>query len=127
MMSGMNRLMGCVLAGALVAMPAGASQEIPRRSGTPPVVDLGKPGALEALARDNPDHFVKIERILADVTRRPPEAVPRWMNTEFGAQQVRFPSLLKTSDPAQRSLSFTLDATRYEAVIRVPTRWSFAR
>ena len=49
------------------------------------------------------------------------------MNTEFGAQQVRFPSLLKTSDPAQRSLSFTLDETRYETVIRVPARWSFAR
>lgn len=89
----------------------------------PPVVDLGQPGVLEALARDNPEHYAKIERILADVTRRPPETVPRWMNTEFGAQQVRFPSLLKTSDPAQRSLSFTLDDTRYEAVVRVPTRW----
>jgi hypothetical protein len=128
MMTRMNELMACVLAGALVAMPAGASQEMPRQSGMPPVVvDLGKPGALEALALDNPDHYVKIERILADVTRLPPETVPRWMNTEFGAQQVRFPSLLKTSDPAQRSLSFTLDETRYEAVVRVPARWSFGR
>jgi hypothetical protein len=127
-MTRVNGLMACVLAGALVAAPAGASREIPRRSGMPPVVvDLGKPGTLAALARDNPDHYVKIERILADVTRQPPETVPRWMNTEFGAQQVSFPSLLKTSDPAQRSLSFTLDETRYEAVIRVPTRWSFAR
>jgi hypothetical protein len=49
------------------------------------------------------------------------------MNAEFGARQVSFSSLLKTSDPAQRSLSFTLDDTRYEAVVRVPARWSFAR
>jgi hypothetical protein len=116
-----------VLAGLLFVATAGASQDPPRRSGMPGVIDLGQPGALQALARDNPQHYAKIERILADVTRRPPQTVPRWMNAEFGARQVSFPSLLKTSDPAQRSLSFTLDDTRYEAVVRVPARWSFAR
>jgi len=89
-------------------------------------VDLNAPGAIESLARQNPDHYAKIERILADVARRPPETVPRWMNAEFGAQGVSFPRVLKTSDPPKRSLSFTLDATRYEAVVTVPARWSFA-
>jgi hypothetical protein len=90
------------------------------------VIDLNAPGAIDALARDNPDHYAKIEKILADVSRRPPESVPRWMKSEFGAEQVNYPSLLKTSDPAQRSLSFTLERTRYEVTLRVPTRWSFA-
>jgi hypothetical protein len=95
--------------------------------GSTAVVDLNAPGALDALARDNPDHYAKIEKILADVGRRRPESVPRWMKSEFGAEQVNYPALLKNSDPAQRSLSFTLESTRYEVTLRVPTRWSFAK
>ena len=90
------------------------------------VIDLNAPGAMGALARDNPAHYATIEKILADVSRLPPESVPRWMKSEFGAEQVSFPLLLKTSDPAQRSLSFTLETTRYEVTLRVPTRWSVA-
>jgi hypothetical protein len=91
------------------------------------VIDLNVPGAMDALAQDNPAHYAKIERILADVSRHPPETVPQWMKSEFGAEQVSDLSLLKTSDPAQRSLSFTLERTRYEVTLRVPTRWSFAQ
>ena len=132
MMTGIDRLMACALAcalaGFLLAGSAGASQDSARGfTMPPPVVDLGRPGVLEALARDNPDHYVKIERILTEVARQPPETVPRWMSAQFGAERVTFPALLKTSDPAQRSLAFTLDETRYEAVIRVPARWSFGR
>ena len=107
--------------GCLLEAPAAAALTPPK------VVDLDRPGSLEALAQVNPDHYAKVERILADVARHPPEPVPRWMKAEFGADGVSFPSLLKTSDPPKRSLSFTLDETRYEAVITVPARWSFAR
>ena len=93
----------------------------------PPSVDLDRPGAIEALARHNPAHHAKIERIVADVQRKPPEAVARWMKAEFGAEQVSFPPLLMTSDPARRSLSFTLDDTRYELTLQVRARWSFTR
>ena len=93
----------------------------------PGVIDLDEPSAIESLARDNPDHYAKIRKILADVAKRSPEAVPQWMNAEFGARDVSFPALLKTSDPAKRSLSFVLDRTRYEAVVQVPTRWRFDR
>jgi hypothetical protein len=93
----------------------------------PAVVDLNAPGAIESLARDNPDHHAKVLEILADVATRPPETVPQWMKAQFGARDVRFPWLLMTSDPAKRSLSFTLDRTRYEAVVQVPTRWRFAK
>ena len=89
-------------------------------------VDLDEPGAIDSLARRNPAHFAKIERIVADVQRQPPQTVPRWMRAEFGAEQVSFPPLLRTSDPARRSLAFSLDGTRYEMTLRVPPRWSFA-
>ena len=91
----------------------------------PAVIDLNEPGAIDSLARDNPDHHAKVRKILADVARLPPETVPQWMNAEFGARDVSFPALLKTSDPAKRSLSFVLEGTRYEAVVQVPTRWRF--
>ena len=113
----MNRAWPVILA-SLLALPAAAS---------PPVIDLDRPGALQALARENPEHYAKVTRILADVTRRPPESVARWVKAEFGANEVSFPMLLKTSDPAKRSLSFTLERTRYAAVLEVPTRWSFAK
>ena len=102
----------------LVARPAHAA---------PAVVDLDQPGAVESLARDNPDHYAKVRRILANVGTRSPATVPQWMKAEFDARDVSFPWLLKTSDPAKRSLSFTLDATRYEAVVQVPTRWRFVK
>jgi hypothetical protein len=89
----------------------------------PAVVDLNAPGAIESLARDNPDHHAKVLKILADVAKQSPESVRQWMHAEFGARDVSFPALLKTSDPAKRSLSFVLDRTRYEAVVQVPTRW----
>ena len=108
-----------LLVAMLLATPAAHAQ--------PAFVDLDQPGMLEALARSKPEHYAKIEKILDEVTRRAPETVPRWMKAQFGAEGVSFPSLLKTSDPAKRNLSFTLDKTRYEAVIQVPTRWSFAR
>jgi len=89
-------------------------------------VDLNAPGAIESLARRNPEHYAKIEKILADVARQPQEAVAQWMKAEFGAEDVSFPQLLMTSDPPKRNLSFALDKTRYEVVVQVPTRWSFA-
>ena len=112
----MNRLAVALVCLSLATTPSYAS------TGS---VDLNAPGAIEALARDNPEHYAKIAKILQDVAQRPPEAVPRWMKSEFGAEQVAFPSLLKTSDPPKRSLAFTLDRTRYEVVVTVPARWSF--
>jgi hypothetical protein len=112
----------------LFILAIGASPLVaPLACAGPAVVDLNQPGAVQALARDNPDHYAKVRKILADVSTRSPGTVPQWMTAEFGARDVSFPWLLKTSDPAKRSLSFTLDRTRYEAVVQVPTRWRFAK
>jgi len=76
----------------------------------PRAVDLDAPGVLEALARSNPTHFVVIQRILA-------EDVPRWLRASFNAQSVIYQPIVLTSHPPKRRLSFTLDDTRYIAVI----------
>jgi len=96
-----------------VALIAGsAAADAPARN-----VDLDQSGAMEALARDNPAHHAKIERIIAGVLSRPERDVPRWMHASFGAQDVSFAPVLLTSDPPRRRLSFALDGTRYVTVL----------
>jgi len=78
-------------------------------------IDLDDPGKLEAIERDNPDHFSKIERILAEVPRQPPnqKAVAEWMRTRFQARDVQYSDLVMASLPPKKRLRFSLDDTSY--------------
>ena len=80
-------------------------------------VDLNAPGALETLQRANPTHYEKVRKILEGVLQRSDADVPRWMQANFDARDVRYLPIVLTSHPPQRRLSFALDATRYEAVV----------
>jgi hypothetical protein len=102
------------LAALLLAACASAQAPQPWRA-----VDLDRPGALAQLARDNPAHFAKIEKILAEAPQRPYPAVARWMRTELNATDVDTSLLLKTSYPALARLTFTLDTQQYTKVIRI--------
>ena len=82
-------------------------------------IDLDRPGALEALARENPAHFAKVEKILSEAPQRPFASVRGWMRTEFDARDVDTSYLVKTSYPAQARLTFTLDERQYTKVIRI--------
>jgi hypothetical protein len=82
-------------------------------------VDLDRPGALEALKRDNPAHYAKIEKILDEAPRRPYASVRGWIRTEFDAKDVDTSYLLKTSYPALARLTFVLDERQYTKVIRI--------
>jgi hypothetical protein len=82
-------------------------------------IDLDRPGAMEALARENPAHFAKVEKILSEAPYRPFASVARWIRTEFNAREVDTSHLLKTSYPAQARLSFVLDDKSYSKVIRI--------
>jgi hypothetical protein len=96
----------------------------PSRSG-PLLIDLNLPDSMNAVARANPDHHAKIQRILLEVRQWEPSSVPNWLKTEFGANEIEYMPLLKTSDPAKRYLAFTLDKTRYEVVlVEARTLWS---
>jgi hypothetical protein len=91
-------------------------------------VDLNVPGSMAALARSNPDHHAKIQRILVEVQQQEPRSVSSWMKAEFGADQVQYMPLLKASDPARRFLAFTLDNMRYEVVlVEARTPWSIPK
>ena len=82
-------------------------------------VDLDQPGAMQKLARDNPAHYAKVEKILSEAPHRPYSSVARWIRTEFNATAVDASHLLKTTYPAQTRLSFVLDGEPYSKVIRI--------
>ena len=92
-------------------------------------INLDSPGALEKLARENPAHYVKVQRILSEAPRMPASSLENWIRVQFDARNVSAPSLLMTSLPAQADISFTLDDTRYRARIRLdaPPRVTPAR
>jgi hypothetical protein len=80
-------------------------------------IDLNQPGALERLSHENPFHYAMIRRILAGVDEVPEHAVSRWMKSQFNATDVTYSAALMTSAPPRKQLSFTLETTRYSAVL----------
>ena len=111
-----------MLASALLLAAAIFSGPHPAFAGT---VDLDAPGALEALAATNPDHYAKVTTILDGVRRQPEATVERWLRVGFDATNVSFAPIVLTSHPAKRRLSFALDVTRYEAVVVLPASGAF--
>jgi len=81
------------------------------------VIDLDRPGALEALQRSTPAHYAKVRQIMDGVARRSDAEVPRWMQASFNAHDVTYAAIVLTSHPPKRHLSFALDTTRYEAIV----------
>ena len=106
-MNRVTRSIACVFAVLAVAGTAGASGPI----------DLDIPGNLAAVERDNPAHFAKIRRILAEVQEQRTQAVPSWMRTHFEARAVNYTDLLLVSYPPKKRLAFTLEETAYVALV----------
>lgn len=105
----------------VLAVPAmsGESPEAPRPGLA--VVDLDAPHRMETLAREKPEHHAKVLRMMAEARLQPVRQIPGWMKTTFNADDVEFPWMLHTSNPAQRRLVFTLDGTRYAKFVYYPS------
>jgi len=75
---------------------------------------------LQWLRQSNPDHYARAEHILAAANHLCRPGLPR---TEFAAASAHdvhcAEMLLRTSNPPKFSLSFTLDDTRYIALLTV--------
>jgi hypothetical protein len=96
---------------AVLLMAATASQANgPQR----PPIDLDRAGAMEALERENPDHYYRIGRILYLATRMPcnTDTFSRTLRARFEARDAACSLLLMTSYPSKRQLAFTLGETR---------------
>ncbi|HYC38541.1 MAG TPA: hypothetical protein VEC19_19095 [Usitatibacter sp.] len=80
----------------------------------PPVVDLDRPGVLEAIERDNPELHRRIA-ILLDQAQAPTcEHLPQVLKAQLGVEEYRCRSaLFLTSHPAKRRVFFTLEGMGY--------------
>ena len=77
-------------------------------------INLDKPGALEAIEKEHPEHYRKIVEIIRVAQAEPCETLPQVLKTRFDAFDTVCKSYqLLTSDPPKRHLSFTLESTGY--------------
>jgi hypothetical protein len=86
----------------------------------PPVVHLDGVKSLEALRQSNLAHFARAERIIAAANElcRPGPLENDF--TRFEAKDISCNgALLKTSNPPKKELQFTLDRTRYLALVAI--------
>src|SRR5205814_3900017 len=84
-------------------------------------IDLDVAANLEAVQRERPEHYAKIERILAEAPKHAMDTrgILRWMQTDFAAKDVRYTDLVMTSLPPKKRLDFSLDNTAYTKIITV--------
>ncbi len=108
---------------AALAASAGALAEdssTPAPVAAPKVVHLDGAASLAQLARSNPNHAVRAERIIAaapELCKPGPETVTF---ASFQASRIHCDgAFLRTSYPAKQEISFTLDDTRYIALVAV--------
>lgn len=83
---------------------------------TPPV-PLNNTADLARLRESNPNHYARAVRLMeaANTLCKPGE--PKLQNTD--GHDISCDMLLLTSDPPKRALSFTLDSTRYVAIVTI--------
>ncbi|MEO8135359.1 MAG: hypothetical protein ABI831_15410 [Betaproteobacteria bacterium] len=83
-------------------------------------IDLGSQAGIDALAGASPAHRQKVSAIIEDAERLSCETLPKIIHARHAADEVRCQNfMIMTSDPPKRRLEFTLERTRYVAVIRM--------
>jgi hypothetical protein len=82
-------------------------------------IDLDRPGAMEAVQLEKPEHFGKIAQIRTLASRMPcfTEEFGRTLQVRFEARDASCGVLLMTSYPSKRRLSFALGGVRYVTVV----------
>jgi hypothetical protein len=118
MRAGKSESKGVVMRKLAAAVVSSAALLSAVASASPAVVNLDRPGAFEALARENPEHFRRVADVLRIADELPCHTEKFGLTVaKFDARDARCGLLLMTSYPAKRHLSFVLDRTRYVTVV----------
>ena len=91
-------------------------------AGTPPggggVIHLDGPASLAELRATNPAHYARAQKILAAANHLCRPAKGEVDYAKFDAKNIScIRSLIKTSNPPKREISFRLDDTQYIALV----------
>ena len=76
-------------------------------------VNIGNRESMEKFAQVDPDTFAKALRLIHDIERTPVRDTKAWAKTNFGAEELVYFAMLKTSDPAKRQISFIIGDARF--------------
>jgi hypothetical protein len=83
-------------------------------------VYLDRPGALEALEAENPAHYRQALELIRVAGKMPCRMVPKATPSKVDPADFHCaPTLLMTSFPPKRLIGFTLDDTRYIAIVTI--------
>ncbi len=80
-----------------------------------PEVDLDKPGAMEALQRDRPDHYNKVMEAISKAQTIHVDPVPTTQHTGINTDDPRRKGLsnILPSNPAKSRVGVTVDGVNY--------------
>src|SRR5258707_9785374 len=104
---------------ALVLLPCAASAYAATPART--VVDLDRPGAMDALEQANPEHFRRVSGVI-DLASEMPCFTPQFAKlswAKFDAESAGCGVMLLTSYPAKRQLSFAIEETLYRSTVSI--------
>jgi hypothetical protein len=105
---------------ALASTAAALAGDVTAQPVTRQHIYLWGPGDLGRLRASNPDHYARAEKILAAAGRLCRPGPARAQFAKARANDVScYGMLLRTSNPPKLEIDFTLDDTRYSALIAV--------
>jgi hypothetical protein len=79
-----------------------------------PLVDLGRPGAWEALERERPEHYRKLQEVVRTAQVETCETLPKILKTRLDVDSAQCSSYqLLTSLPPKRRLTLSLEGITY--------------
>jgi hypothetical protein len=79
-----------------------------------PYVHLGQPGAMEALERERPEHFLKVEEVIRTAQVETCETLPKILKVRLDVDSAQCSTYqLLTSLPPKPHLTFSLDGITY--------------
>ena len=88
------------------------------------VISLDRPGVLEAIAAENPDHHQRLVGILRASQEMPcqRESLQR-LAVDHEVREARCSTTILTSLPSKRRLHFRLDGQAYVATVEMNDHW----
>jgi hypothetical protein len=108
-------LIGLCLAGTAAALAAAPKASVPAQS--PKTVYLYTAAAVDQLRFTDPRHYAGVQRVLASADRLCKAGQPKLQSLQLDVQAFGCSSLVFTSYPPQRQISFRLDDTRFIAMV----------